>query len=357
MRFASEESSVRQILRTAAVIGACAVGLTAQTQPPAQPIGVGVPPGEVQSLHVQGSVWMLVSAASNAAIQVGDDGVLVVDTMTEPLADAMIAEIRKIAPGKPIRYVIDTHVHADHTGGNAKVAAAGQSIVAGNVARDVGANGAPAAIIAHENVLNRMSAPTGKQASRLPDAWPGDTFFDEEKDLFFNGEGIELIHVPAAHTDGDVLVYFRKSDVIAAGDLYINTTFPVVDLAAGGNFQGILNGLNRIIDIAIPRDKEEGGTYVISGHGRLADEADVVDYRDMNTVIRDRFLDAIKRGMTLEQVKAANLVSDYAGRYGSASGPWTTDDFVEAVYKSLLPPPSAPTRASAAGTRTTGGKK
>ena len=328
---------------------------------PAPGQGSRDPSPDIKSLHVQGNVWMLVGAASNAVLQVGNDGVLVVDTMTDGLADKMIAEIRKIAGDKPIRYIVNTHVHADHTGGNEKVAAAGQSIIAGNFAGQVGQEAASfASVIAHENVLNRMSAPTGKEASRPLKAWPTDTFFTEDKDLYFNGEGIQLIHIPAAHTDGDVMVYFRKSDVIAAGDLFITTLFPPVDMAAGGNYKGVLTALNRIIDITIPRDKQEGGTYVVPGHGRLTDEADVVDYRDMATVIRDRFQDAIKRGQTLEQVKAAKLVRDYEGRYGANSGPWTTDQFVEAVYRSLTAaapsstattPPKAPAPTQGRGGR------
>jgi cyclase len=309
---------------------------------------------ELKSLHVQGNVWMIAGPASNAVVQIGDEGVLVVDTMTDALADKLVAEIKRIAPNKPIRYVINTHFHLDHSGGNEKVAAAGRTIVAGNFAQQVAAD-SPATIIAHENVLNRMSAPTGKQSSRVTAAWPNDSFFDDEKDLFFNGEGVQLIHVPAAHTDGDLMVYFRKSDVVAAGDLYVNTTFPVVMTGEGGNFNGILTALNRIIDICIPRDKEEGGTYVIPGHGRLADEADVVDYRDMATIVHDRFADAVKKGMTLEQVRAANLVRDY-GRFGATTGPWTSDMFVEAAYKSLQPAaPKAPAAKTPA--KPTGGRK
>jgi len=308
----------------------------------------------VKSLHVQGNVWMLVGPVSNAVVQVGDDGVLVVDTMMEEHADAMIAEIKRIAPGKIIRWVINTHFHPDHTGGNVKVAAAGRTIVAGNFAGQVAAD-SPATIIAHENTLNRMSAPTGKQASRPTAAWPSDTFFDNEKDIYFNGEGIQIIHIPAAHTDGDVMVYFRKSDVIAAGDLFVTTTFPIVDMASGGNYKGSLDALNRMIDICIPRDKEEGGTFVVPGHGRLTDEADIVDYRDNMTIVKDRFADAIKKGQTLDQVKAARLARDYEGRYGAKTGFWTTDAFVEAVYNSLKPAPAAPKPAPKAPAKA-GGK-
>jgi cyclase len=304
---------------------------------------------EVVSLHVQGNVWMLVGNGVNAAVQIGNDGVLVVDTMTEALAQPMLAEIRRLAGDKPIRYIVNTHVHPDHTGGNERIAGAGQSIIAGNFVGQVGQDAANvAAVIAHENVLNRMSAPVGQQASRPFKAWPTDTFFVEDKDLYFNGEGISLVHVPAAHTDGDVMVWFRKSDVVVAGDLFITTTFPVIDTALGGNLKGILAGLNRIIDITIPRDKQEGGTYVIPGHGRLADEADVVEYRDMLTIIRDRLQDAVKKGMTVEQVKAAKSLRDYEGRYGATSGPWTTDAFIDAAYRSLLPPPPAATTRRAA---------
>jgi glyoxylase-like metal-dependent hydrolase (beta-lactamase superfamily II) len=306
----------------------------------------GAAPSGVKSLHVQGNVWMLTSGSINAAVQIGSDGVLVVDTMTEALADGMLAEIKRLAPDKPIRFIINTHVHPDHTGGNEKIASAGQSIIAGNFAGQVGQEAANvAAIIAHENVLNRMSAPVGAQAPRPFKSWPTDTFFTEDKDIYFNGEGIQLVHIPAAHTDGDILVYFRKSDVVVAGDLFVTTTFPVVDMALGGNLKGILTALNRIIDITIPRDKQEGGTYVIPGHGRLTDEADVVDYRDMVTIIRDRFQDAIKKGRTLQQVKAARLLLDYEGRYGATSGFWTTDAFIDAAYKSLSAP--APAKAAA----------
>ena len=293
---------------------------------------------ELHSFHVQGNVWMVVAGPFNAAVSVGNDGVLVVDTMVEPLAGRFLAEVKKIAGDKPIRYVINTHFHADHTGGNAVVTKAGQSIVAGNFAAQVGQDAANQAnVIAHENTQLRMMSDLKPPPPFI--AMPTDTFFTESKDLYFNGEAVQILHQPAAHTDGDVIVHFRKSDVIAAGDVYINTTFPILQAGQGGSFQGVIDALNRIIDITVPAEKQEAGTYVIPGHGRLADEADVVEYRDMNTIIRDRFQDAIKKGMTLEQIKAARPLRDYEGRYGATSGFWTTDNFIEAVYRSLSEPP------------------
>jgi cyclase len=294
---------------------------------------------EVKSLHVQGNVWLLNGGFVNAAVQIGDEGVLVVDTMSEPLADKMLAEVRRLAGGKPIRYIVNTHGHPDHIGGNAKIAAAGESIVGGNFAGQVGANAANSAqIVAHENVQARMSRTEGTPGA-IPFAnWPTDTFFNEQKDLYFNGEAVQIFYQPKAHTDGDVMVYFRKSDVLVAGDIFVTTSFPIVDLSQGGSVDGVVATLNRIIDITVPKEKQEGGTYVIPGHGRLTDEADVVDYRDMVTILRDRFRDAAAKGWTVEQVKAARLVRDYEGRYGAAQGSWTTDAFVEAAYRSVGQP-------------------
>ncbi len=294
---------------------------------------------EVKVWPVQGNIYLAVGGFVNAAFSVGGDGVIVVDTMVEPLADKFIAEIRKVAGSKPIRYIVNTHVHGDHTGGNARMSAAGQSVVGGNFAAQVGPAAANTAFIwAHESVLSRMSTPPQGQPAIPFAAWPTDTFFTPDKELYFNGEAMQVLHQPAAHTDGDSIVFFRKSDVVVAGDVFVTTTFPVISQAQGGSFTGMIDALNRIIDLTVPKDKQEGGTYVIPGHGRLTDEADVVDYRDMVTIIRDRFQDAIKKGMTLEQVKAARLVRDYEGRYGATTGDWTTDAFVEAAYHSLSQP-------------------
>ena len=293
---------------------------------------------QIHVLHVQGNVYMLVGAVGNIAVQVGSDGVLLVDTGAAEMTDQILASIRQLAKpitNRPIRYIINTHFHPDHTGGNEKLRAAGATITGGNVAGNISDATEGAAVFAHENVMKRMSAPTGSQAPRAPGAWPTDTYFGDRKEVFFNGEAIQLFHPNSAHTDGDSIVFFRRSDVVSTGDIFMTTNYPIIDLQNGGSINGIIDALNFILDITIPAEKQEGGTMVIPGHGRLCDEADVVEYRDMVTIIRDRIQDMIKKGMTLEQVKGGKPTRDYDPIYGSTTGFWTTDMFVEAVYKSL----------------------
>lgn len=288
--------------------------------------------GGIQTLHVQGNVYVLVGAGGNITVQAGAEGVLVIDTGLESRGDDVLAAIRRISD-TPIRIVINTHLHADHTGANEAIGSAGRAL-GGNAPGNSGLALSGARVLAHENVLNRMSAPSGEPSPRPFGAWPTETFFSGDKELFFNDEAIQLIHQPG-HTDGDVLVFFRRSDVVSSGDLFMTTTYPVIDAQNGGSVQGVIDGLNRLLDITIPRDKAEGGTYVIPGHGRPSDEADVVEYRDMLTIVRDRIQDLVARGQTLTEVKAAGPTRDYDGRYGATSGPWTTDLFIEAVYREL----------------------
>jgi glyoxylase-like metal-dependent hydrolase (beta-lactamase superfamily II) len=290
---------------------------------------------EIHVLPVQGNVYMLVGDGGNITVQTGKEGVLLVDTGRAAMSDKLLAEIRKLSD-RPVRYVINTHVHADHTGGNEKIAAAGITITGGNVAGNISDASEGAAVLAHQKVLDRMSAPPAAGQPAIPfRALPTDTYITDEKPMYFNGEGIQLIHQPAAHTDGDSIVFFRRSDVVSTGDIFTPGNYPIIDLQRGGSIQGVIAGLNRLIEMTIPAEKQEGGTYVIPGHGRLCDQADVVEYRDMATIIRDRVQDMIKKGMTLEQVKAAKPTRDYDPQYGAISGFWTTDMFVEAVYKSL----------------------
>ena len=283
---------------------------------------------QVRLVPVQGNVYMLVGAGANITVQIGDEGVLLVDTGARGMSDSVLAAIRQVTD-KPIRILINTNVDADHVGGNEEIAKVGKWL-GGNAPGNFGLAVTGARVVAHERVLARMSAPTGQQAAMPFAAWPTETFFTADKEIFFNNEAIQLLHQPAADTDGDVVVFFRRSDVVAAGDVFVTTGYPAIDRARGGSIQGVIDGLNRIIDVTIPKDKEEGGTYVIPGHGRLTDEADVVEYRDMVTIVRDRIQDLIRRGQTLDQVKAAKPTLDYDGRYGSP------DAFIEAIYRDLM---------------------
>jgi glyoxylase-like metal-dependent hydrolase (beta-lactamase superfamily II) len=279
---------------------------------------------EIQTLHVQGNVYMLVGGGGNVTVQIGNDGVLLVDTNFAQLAPKIMAAIRKLSSG-PVRYVVLTHVHADHTGGTEALLKLGATPAAPS----------PALVVAHINVLNRMVTPLPGDPPVPQALWPLDTYSTPFKDFFFNGEAVMVTHLPAAHTDGDSIVFFRRSDVLSVGDVFEPDLYPFIDLQRGGSVQGLIDGLNHILDIAVPAKYQEGGTLVIPGHGRLCDEADVVEFRDMVTIIRDRVEDLIKQGKTLEQVKAAKPSRDYDTQYATEGSFVTPDAFVESIFRSL----------------------
>jgi glyoxylase-like metal-dependent hydrolase (beta-lactamase superfamily II) len=293
------------------------------------------PTDDIAIWPVRENVYMLVGAGANTTVQIGDDGVLIVDTKLAGSASKLLAALATLTD-KPIRYVVDTDGDADTLGGNEAVAAAGRTRTGGVVIAQIGAAVTEtAAIIAHENVLARVSAPAGRAAALPQRAWPTDTFFGARRELAFNGEGVELRHVPAAHTDGDTIVLFRRSDVIAAGDVFGTETYPVIDTEKGGTVQGVIDALNVIIELAIPDADHQGGTMIVPAHGRLSDEFDVVEYRDMVVIVRDRVRDMVERGLTRAQVQAARPTFDWDARYGVETGSWTTVQFVDAVYDSL----------------------
>ena len=291
--------------------------------------------GGLYTMPVQGNVHVIIGAGSNVLVQVGTLGAILVDTGAAQNADAVLAALRQLT-NRPVRHIINTHSHADHVGGNERIGASGAPISGRGVAVVGAGTGARAEIIAHEETLNRMSAPAGSQAPTPVAAWPTSTFSGKHKEFFYNGEGVQIVHFPSAHTDGDSIAFFRRSDVIATGDVYSTVSYPIIDLQRGGSITGVLDGLNQLLDLVISGEKTEGGTMLVPGHGRISDEADLVEYRDMTTIIRDRVQDMVNRGMTLAQVQAARPTMEYDGLYGSAPG-WSAAQFVEAVYRGLRP--------------------
>ena len=284
----------------------------------------------LEVIEVRPNVFMITGAGGNIAVQTGDDGVVVVDAGSSAHTAEVVAAIRKISP-QPIRYVIDTGPDADHVGGNEALAKAGDLFFPGT--RVAGPRPDPtrtmASILAAEGVALHMSesGPSG--------GVPTDTFHYARKALYLNGEAIEVLHQPAAHTDSDVVAFFRRSDVVVAGDVLDARHFPAIDVERGGSIDGEIAALNRLAELAVPSVpivSREAGTIVIPGHGRLYDHYDVVEYRDMITIIRDRVRELVDDGKSLEQVKAAAPAAGYAGRYGRDGN---AERFVEAVYKSL----------------------
>jgi glyoxylase-like metal-dependent hydrolase (beta-lactamase superfamily II) len=291
-----------------------------QSQPRAQTAG------EIELLPVQGNISMLAGAGGNITVQTGKDGVFLVDSGAAAMSERVLAAIRRVSNGQ-VTYIVNTTDRSDHTGGNEMFARTGRPLAINRAAQ------ASVFIVAFSTVLERMSDRNASPA--IPErAWPNDTYSGPQKNLYFNGEGIEILHQPAS-TDGDSLVMFRRSDVISTGDVFSPTQYPVIDVKSHGSLQGVLEGLNRLRQMAIPADHVEGGTMIVPGHGRLCDMADLAIYHQMVTIVRDRLQDMIRRGMTLEQVKAARPTRDYDPIYGNTGGAWTTDMFVEAAYRSL----------------------
>ena len=334
--------------------------------------------GQVHLLPVQGNIFMLVADGTNITVSVGKDGIAVVNSGSAQMADKVLSALSELAkatvapptpnscfgancpsafgspawsspyfnalvtaPRNPpgMRYVINTSAAPEHVGANDKLAAAaafrrggGQSGF-GTATRDLGTT---ATIVASEGVLAAMSSPPGKAAPAPSAAWPSETFFDEFHKLseYVNGEPVILYRAPG-NTDSDSFVFFRHSEVISAGNLMSTISYPLIDVDRGGTINGVIDGLNHILDLAVAEYRAQGGTWIIPGRGRLCDTADVASYRNMLVMIRDRIRDLKKKGMTLEQVRAARPTLDFDGRYGATTGAWTTDMFVAAVYRTL----------------------
>jgi glyoxylase-like metal-dependent hydrolase (beta-lactamase superfamily II) len=298
---------------------------------------------ELEVIRIRPNFYMIAGAGGNIALQTGKDGTILVNAGSSDAADRVVAAIKNITD-QPIRYIINTSADSDFVGGNARLARAGRNILAtgpeplgGEFERNMTSDYA-ASIFAAEPVLFSMSAPTGKKAPFPQDAWPVETFSERRRDMYFNGEGLQIYHEPAAHSDGDSVILFRASDVVVSGDVIDTTRFPVIDSAKGGSIQGEIDALNHVIELSVrpmPFVFQAGGTYIIPGHGRVCDRRDVVEYRDMIVTIRDIIGDMVQRGLTLTQVNNASPTKAYEREYGARSGQWTTDNFVEAVFKGV----------------------
>ena len=293
-------------------------------------------PDGLDVVKVRKNFYMIAGAGGNIGVQIGSDGIVLVNTGTTAASDQVLAALKKLTD-LPTRYIINADAGAEFVGGNEKLARAGYTIFTNALGGGGNAlpNGGGASILSHDSVLRVMS--TGK--TPYPSgAWPNEAFFTPRKAIRMNDEGIEILYQPAAHSSADSFVLFRASDVVVTGDVMDTTRFPMIDLANGGSIQGEIDALNRLIDLTIaptPFIYKDVGTYVVPGHGRVCEQMEVVDYRDMVVLVRDNVADLMKQGKTLEQIKAARPALPYETRYGSQSGPWTTNAFVEALYKSL----------------------
>lgn len=309
--------------------------MLAASQPPGG-LGAQQRPAEasaLETIQLRPNIYVIFGAGGNVVMHLGEEGVILIDSGSAPMADQVLAAVRRIT-ADPIRLIINTSADPDHVGGNERIAAEGVNLNP----NAFNAGTEAAAVLAHENVLNRISAPTGQQSPFPVAAWPTETYISKIKSLYLNGEGIQVIHQPNAHSDGDSIVFLRRADVIVTGDIIDLRRFPVIDAAIGGSIQGELAALNGLIELAIPAMPliyKEARTHLVPGHGRISDHAEVVEYRDMVTVIRDVIQNMIDKGMTLQQIQAANPTQGYRARYGSDTGPWTTAMFVEAVYNGL----------------------
>jgi glyoxylase-like metal-dependent hydrolase (beta-lactamase superfamily II) len=282
---------------------------------------------DLEVLRIRPNFYVIFGAGGNIAVQLGSTGLVLVNTGRAEAADRVLETIKKITD-QPIRYIINTGADPEDVGGNAALSKAGRNILPPG----------PATILAAQQVLLRMSAPSGRKALFPEDAWPTESFAERRKDLYLNQEGIFIYRELAAHSDGDSVVLFRGSDVVVAGRTIDTNRFPVIDVTKGGSIQGEIEGLNHILDLSVrplPFFYQGGGTYIVPANGRIYDYIDLVDYRDMVVVVRDTIEDMIHRGMTLAEIKAARPAKPYEARYGAITGSWTTNDFIEAVYKGL----------------------
>lgn len=283
--------------------------------------------------HVKGQVYVVDGAGVNVTVQIGDEAIVFVDTPEPEYIDEMMSLIREIS-NSPVRYVISTALDPMHLAGNEAINNLGFRGFGGRgagVAVAIGGNTSGVTLLAQENVLNRFYL-TDNDVENLTLTT---TYFTPTFDFYMNDEGIAVYHMPNAHTDGDSIVFFRSSDVISLGDLLVQGQYPDIDVSSGGSVNGFIEALNLVLELMIPGPNAEGGTYVVPGHGRIGDEIDVVEYRNMLVIVRDRIQGQIEQGMSLDQVINSNPTLDYNTEYGGLRGGPTSTEFITAIYQSL----------------------
>lgn len=294
----------------------------------------GVNDESLRLLHVNEQVYMLYGADVNVTVQIGDDSLVFVDSPRPEVIPAMMAMIREISD-RPAHYLISTHLDAEHVAGNAVIATMGDrtGIVLSRADESVAIGGATegVTILAHENLLNRFYL----TEHDIPSLTVTNTYYTRSKDFYENDEAIIVYHMPSAHTDGDSIVYFRDSDVISTGDIFTPGLYPEIDIARGGSINGLIDALNFILEVMVPGPFAEGGTYVVPGHGRIGDEIDVVEYRNMVYIVRDRVMDLMDKGASLQEVLASDPTFDYDTEYGGHRGGPSNVEFVTTIYESL----------------------
>jgi glyoxylase-like metal-dependent hydrolase (beta-lactamase superfamily II) len=269
---------------------------------------------QVRSQQLRGGVYVLFGAGGNIGLSVGDDAAFIVDDQFAPLTPKIVAAIAAIT-NKPIRFVVNTHWHGDHSGGNESFARAGSIVVA------------------HNNVRKRMSAEQFNDLYdfRTPASPPGAlpvVSFSDSITFHINGDDVVAFHVPPAHTDGDAIIYFSKADIVHMGDTFFYNTYPFIDTSTGGHVNGIIAAADRVLAMCTPR------TIVVPGHGPVATCGDLRTYRNVVATIRDRVRAEMQRGRTLDQIKAAGVSKDFDAAWGKGFVP--PDRFIDLVHRSLV---------------------
>jgi glyoxylase-like metal-dependent hydrolase (beta-lactamase superfamily II) len=289
----------------------------------------------VEILHVQKNVYMLAGAGANVTVQLGDEGPFLVDAGGIGQGARVLAAVQRLSP-KPIRYIVNTSADADHAGGDSALveASGGPRGLGGRSRNELNAG---VMVTAHQNAVDRLQAGTPAFPALGGEGLPRSSVLKLAKKFYPNGEAVVATFLPAAHTDGDLMVFFRGSDVISTGDVFRTDSYPVIDPARGGTIAGELDALNDILDLVVAERNEMGGTRVIPGHGRLCNESEVIEYRNMLTIIRDRIKEMLGRKLTLAQVRAAHPTLEYDTVYGR--GPEMTGDrLIEVIYNELRGP-------------------